>query len=161
MLDTTSIQDATPRTMYVMRPVLNAREIIAWAKKQGFKSTLRPQDLHVTVAFSRAKVNWFAAGHDSERVVIPRGGPRAVEKLGDQGAVVLLFSSWELQWRHEQFANVGASWDHDEYQPHITLTYGRAPADLDALKAYAGPIVLGPEQFSEVNEDWAAEVEEE
>ncbi|WP_406853503.1 phage portal protein [Alsobacter sp. KACC 23698] len=158
--------DAAPRTLYVSRAVLNADEIIAWAKGQGFKTTLASDDLHVTVCFSRTPLDWMKVGEDywssqdnDGGLEIPAGGARLVERF-DGGAVVLLFSSRALQWRHEQFEDAGASWDHAEYQPHITITYELRSVDLTAIEPFAGRILLGPERFAEVDEDWKARVTE-
>ena len=144
--------DATPRTLYVHRRVENASDLIARAKSQGFKNTLPADDMHVTVAYSRTPVDWMAAGEAwDEKVEIASGGPRVMEQFGE--ARVLLFASSSLKWRHDQFKEVGASWDHPEYQPHITISYDPDSPDLDNVEPYKGKIVLGPEVFSEVEED--------
>lgn len=159
--------DAAPRTLYVSRSVLNAREIIAWAKGQGFSSTVPAEDMHVTVAFSRAPVDWMRVGTEwpgpdgKGEVRIPPGGARLVEPLGDKGAIVLLFNSSELSWRHEDIKRAGASWDFPEYQPHVTITYDGTGVDLDEVEPYRGPILLGPEIFAEVDDDWETKVREE
>lgn len=152
--------DAAPRTLYVMRPVENAAEIIAWAKGQGFETILPAADMHVTIAYSRQPLDWMKIEGDRERIEIEAGGPRVVEPLGDQGAIVLLFSSWELGWRHDRIKQAGASWDHEGYSPHITISYSSAGVSLDTMEPYRGRIVLGPEKFSEVDEDWKSKVEE-
>lgn len=157
--------DATPRTLYVQRKLTNADEFIAWAKGQGFKSTTPAGDLHVTIAFSRVAVDWMKAseswsGQDGKLTVQP-GGARLVEKLGDKGAVVLLFNSSELGWRHEAIRReAGASWDFPEYQPHVTITYQGGDLDLSKVEPYRGKLVFGPEIFEEINEDWALGLKE-
>lgn len=152
--------DMEPQTLYVSRKVVNASEILAWAKSQGFKHTLAADDLHVTIAFSRAPVDWMKAGEPwSAQIEIPAGGPRAVERFGD--AVVLAFSSREVAWRHEDIKEIGATWDHPEYQPHITISYDPKSPTLSQITPYQGRIVLGPEIFAPVNEDWKASVQEE
>ncbi|MFC6487351.1 anti-CBASS protein Acb1 family protein [Nitratireductor sp. GCM10026969] len=152
--------DAAPRTLYVRRNVRNAAEIIRWAKSQGFNTTLPADDLHVTIAFSRQPVDWMEVGQSwSDEVRIATGGPRMMEKFGE--ANVLLFASSELSWRHEEMKRAGASWDHPEYQPHITISYAEDAPDLADVEPYQGEIVLGPEIFEEVNEDWQAGVIEE
>lgn len=149
--------DAAPRTLYVSRKVLNAAEIIAWAKGQGFKTTLPAEDLHVTITFSRTPVDWMKMGSTWEdEVKIPRGGARLMEKFGE--ARVLLFVSNMLSWRHEEMVERGASWDHPEYQPHITISYDEDAPDLATVEVYQGEILLGPEIFTEVAEDWKARV---
>lgn len=158
------VADAAPRTLYVSRKVLNAGEIIAWAKGQGFATTLPAGDLHVTIAFSRTPVDWMKAGENwsgdgKGNLEIQAGGPRLVERFGG-GAVVLAFASTMLAWRHQSLRELGASWDWPEYQPHITITYEPGDVDVEEVEPYRGPILLGPEIFEEVNEDWRSGVVE-
>lgn len=147
-----SLDDAAPMSLYVSRKVLNADEIISWAKSQGFKTTLPADDLHVTVMFSRVAVDWMKIGQDwSETLSIGKGGPRLVERFGG-GATVLLFSSWELSYRHGDMRQKGAKYTHEEYQPHITISY-EFEGDINSIEPYTGPIELGPEIFEEIDED--------
>jgi phage-related protein (TIGR01555 family) len=158
------LRDADPRTLYVRRDVLNADEIIVWAKAQGFTTTLPADDMHVTVAFSKQPVDWMKAGEvwgDGELTVQP-GGARLLERFGpDKDCVVLLFNSDALRWRHDHFKEIGASWDWPEYQPHITISY-KVPVDLDldSIEPYRGEIKLGPEIFEQVKENWHASIQE-
>lgn len=154
------IGDAAPRTLYVSRKLLNAAEFIKWAKGQGFETTTSADELHVTIAFSRKPVDWMKMGSawdgDSNgKLIVKPGGARLVEPLGDKGAVVLLFSSSELSWRHEDMKRNGASHDFDEYQPHVTITYAKpAGMDLSKVEPFRGKLEFGPEIFAEVVEDW-------
>jgi hypothetical protein len=152
------IKDATPRSLYVSRKVTNGKDIIAWAKSQGFKTTLPVEDLHVTVAFSRDPVDWIKVGNDlwdndKGTFTVAVGGPRVMEKFGD--AIVLVFASSRLYWRHMEIRRAGASFDFEDYNPHITISYNLPEGlDLSAIKPYVGPIELGPEIFAPINEDW-------
>lgn len=156
--------DARPRPLYVRRDVVNWSEISRWAKAQGFATLV--DDPHVTLLYSRRPVDWMKMGEswnsdDKGNLTVKAGGPRLVEPLGDKGAVVLLFSSTELQWRHRNMVEEGASHDYDEYQPHVTLTYAAPPnIDLAKVEPYRGQIILGPEVFEEVKDDWSAAVVE-
>jgi phage-related protein (TIGR01555 family) len=163
--DTAITKDAAPRTLYVRRDVLNADAIVKWAKAQGIATTLPTSDMHVTVAFSRQPVDWMRAeevyDRDGQLLVSP-SGVRMVERFGDaKDCVVLLFNSGALSRRHDALAEIGASWDWPEYQPHVTISY-KVPQDLDVTKIepYRGPIVLGPEIFETVNEDWKSTIKE-
>lgn len=163
--DSRFLADAEPRTLYVSRKVVNAAEIIRWAKGQGLEATLPAEDMHVTIAFSRNPVDWFAVGSDwsgdeNGNLRIKPGGPRTVERLGDGDAVALLFQNDDLRWRHERIIEAGASWDWPEYRPHITLSWQAEGVDVGALEPYTGPIVLGPELFAEVREDWKETITE-
>lgn len=147
--------DASPKTLYVRRDVVNAAEIKAWAEGQGLTDIV--PDLHVTIVYSRTAMDWIKAGTVGEwnqekngQLIIPAGGPRVVEPLGGMAAV-LMFASSLLAWRHEEIVRAGASHDYPEYQPHISLT--KEPADLSGVEPYRGKIVLGPEIFEELRTD--------
>jgi len=150
------IVDASPRTLYVRRDVVNKAEIVSWAKSQGIPVDLA-DELHVTVAYSRTPFDWIKAGnarewaeHGKDQMTIAEGGPRAVEPLGGMKAV-LMFASSQMSWRHEEIVRAGASHDFPDYQPHISLT--KSPVDLSTVVPYRGRIVLGPEIFEELRED--------
>jgi phage-related protein (TIGR01555 family) len=159
-----AIGDAAPRTLYVQRKLLNGAEFLAWAKSQGFNTTLPANDLHVTVAFSRQPVDWMAIepswDGDKGDLIVPPGGARLVESLGDKGAVVLLFSSSSLAYRHEAIRRAGASWDYPEYQPHVSITYSGEGIDLSKVDPFQGALHFGPEIFEELNDDWASSIAE-
>lgn len=145
------------KPLYVSRKVRNADAIIKWAKANGFKTTLPADELHVTVIYSRAAVDWtkmpdesWVAEQDGGMRIKP-GGMRIIEKFGD--AYVLLFTSSDLQYRHFRLKEAGCSHDFD-YQPHLTLSYEGGPADLDNAPAYTGEIILGPEVFEPINENY-------
>jgi phage-related protein (TIGR01555 family) len=153
----TLLADASPRSLYVYRKLENAGEFLAWAKAQGFDMTVDADDLHVTIVYSRRPVDWMKAGDDwnggtDGKYTVAPGGPRVVEKLGAEGAVVLFFSSSTLAWRHESILRQAeGSHDFAEYQPHVTITYD-VPAgfDLAAVEPYRGALEFGPEIFEEI-----------
>lgn len=153
-------KSSTPRTLYVSRKLINGDEVLKWARSQGFEKTLAAGDLHVTIAYSRARVDWMTIGEawtfgDSKgNLVVPAGGPRVVEKIGSEGAVALKFASSDLSWRHMAIREAGASWDSQDYQPHVTLTYEAGGIDLDKVEPYRGVLRFGPEIFAEIDENW-------
>lgn len=165
--DSRRMMDATPRPLYVHRKLLNSADLIAWAKAQGIATTIDGSDMHVTIAFSRQPIDWLkveANDWNEEKdgtLVINPGGPRLVERLGKNGeALVLLFGSSRLAWRHEQIRNAGASWDWPEYQPHVTISYNAPDIDVDAIEPYRGVLRFGPEIFEPLDDDWKAKVKE-
>lgn len=157
--------DAKMKPLYVQRKLLNAAEVIAWAKAQGLETTLPAADMHATVLFSRQAVDPMKMGEtwSSEPdggMVVKAGGPRAVEMLGEN-AVVLLFASWGLTSRHDEMVRAGGSHDYDEYQPHVTLSYTVPEGlDLDTIKPFAGELRFGPELFEPLDLDWKSKIEE-
>lgn len=147
-----------PMPLYVHRKLLNAGDLVAWAKKAGFKSIAAPEDMHVTVTYSRRPVQWFDMGGlfgpATGELIVPPGGPRLVGQLGDEGAVVLHFAAGEIEWRHKEMVEAGASWDYPQFRPHVTFTYDGGDVDLAALEPYQGKLVFGPEIFERLDGDW-------
>lgn len=152
-----------PRPLYVYRRLLNAGQLMDWAREQGFTSTLPDDQMHVTVAFSKRPVNWFgigAAWGDERDRLRSEGGPRMVEQLGEEGAVVLHFSDDRLDSRHREMRRLGASWDFPSYLPHVTFTYEPGSVDLGQVKPYLGPLLFGPEIFEPIQEDFTDSLRE-
>jgi len=159
----TGTEDSRPMTLYVRRDVLNADEILAWARSQGVDGLYEVDDLHVTVAYSKTPVDWIKMGEGGwfsadpkGELVIPEGGPRVIEKFGRPGdeVLVLCFASDSLRWRNRQMRDEGASWDWPDYQPHVSfarLAEGQT-VDLESIEPYRGVIRLGPEIFEEIDE---------
>jgi hypothetical protein len=158
VLDYLACFKAAPKTLYVNRPLLNGKALTDWAKAQGFPTTLF--DLHVTIAFSRAPVDWkkFTPSQDNLEI---KGGERSVVALGETGdAAVLRFESADLTKRWNEFIDGGASWDWPSYQPHVTISFKAEGVDLAKVEPYEGTLVFGPEEFAEVKEDWKDTVAE-
>ena len=148
----TAAQKVAP--LYISRRVTNAGDIIAWAKLQGLPQIVAPGDMHVTIAYSRDPVDWQEVPDSFDHLKVGDIGPRFLTHLGDNNAIVLMFESKELQNRWEEIRDAGASWDYDGYTPHVTLTYDGGDFDIGSVAPYLGPIMLGPEQFEPINENW-------
>ena len=149
-------------TLYVHRNLINSEDVIKWHKENLNCSHLKEDDFHVTIAFSREEVEWsqFEPLSNPLKVKLKNVKP---EKLGEQGAIVLRFECDELGERWKEFKAGGASWDYPSYKPHLTLSYSYpgTEAELRKVKGYTGTLEFGPEVFGEVEEDWAAKIEEE
>ena len=162
---TASFAADDPRTLYVYRPLLNPEDVIAWAREQGFASTLAAEDLHVTITYSKTPVNWMLMGGfwgwgpDTAQHLVPPGGPRLVEQLGDN-AVAIVFTSGHLEQRHKEMRAAGTSWDYSSYLPHVTISYDPGDIDLAKVTPYRGELRFGPEVFEELDPDWQANVQE-
>lgn len=149
--------DAEPRTLYVRRNLLNKDDVVAWATEQGLTDLI--EDMHVTIIYSKTAVNWMKAGGNDwgqetdGTVKVAPGGPRMIDLLGPPGAedtLVLMFACSGLSYRNAAIRQeTGASFDYDEYQPHVSLTK-TLPADLKILEPYRGELRFGPEIFEEV-----------
>lgn len=149
------LTDAAPRTLYVSRRVLNAAEILRHYRAQGLDKLVAAEDMHVTITYSRQPVDWMKMGEPwSGELRVVAGGARVMELFGpDRGTAALCFVSNELTWRHDDMVRNGASWDWHDYQPHISISY-EFDGDIEAVEPWRGEIVLGPEIFEEIDENW-------
>lgn len=152
------ITKSAPAPLYVYRQLLNADEVIAWAKAQGFTTTLPADDMHVTVTYSKAPVDWMAmgdswSGDEKGHVTVSPGGPRVISQF-NQGAVVLEFACDTFAWRNTVMREKGASYDWPTYSPHVTLSYQADGVDLEKVEPYRGKLVFGPEIFQEIKQSF-------
>jgi 8-oxo-dGTP pyrophosphatase MutT (NUDIX family) len=149
------------RTLYIKRRLRTAEALKSWATAVGFPTTLEPDDMHVTIAYSREPVEWAQVPRSSQPILRIEGGTRTLDRLGKEGeAVVLRFEADDLASRHREIHDAGAVWSWPDYKPHITLTYQGEAVPLDRLTPWDGVLEFGPEEWSEVKENWMATVVE-
>jgi len=158
--EATRLTDAEPRPLYVSRHLKNGNDVRAHFEKQGLRVTVPNEKLHTTLIYSKTPIDWFSVspddwGRDGE-LVVKEGGARMMAKFGpNENAIVLMFSSSQFSWRHEEFIRAGASYDFD-YQPHLTLNYEGQDIDLAKIQPYKGELRFGYEDFQEIIEDWSS-----
>lgn len=141
------------KPLYVSRRLKEPDDFIAWAKDQGFKEVVNADDIHVTIAYSREPVDTSKRKPDKNEL-IASGGKRTVEPLGNEGAVVLFFQSKQLEKSWDELIGIGASWDYEEYRPHITISYIAGKMDLDKITPFDGPLKFDKEVYEELNTNW-------
>lgn len=162
------------KPIYMKRPVLNAERLQEWAGEQGLATTLPPDDMHVTVVYSKDPFsveltrqidNAYEAQYDGKPFatmgygnIVVRGGHRSMERLGPNGgAYVLRIESPELAGENAMYRQMGASTSWPDFKPHITITW-KAPEG--EIEPFMGDIVLGPLIALPLNEDWKSEMVE-
>lgn len=131
--------EATP--VYISRPLLNGKELKEWAETQGFESTLDSDDMHVTVVYSSTA--FTPSEVYGGEIVIPASEDRHIEALGDEGAMVLKFDSEELQQEWQQYQDMGASHDFDDYVTHVTITYDGDDIDTGQMSPFSQELRFG------------------
>ena len=144
---------AIKKTLYVSRKVINVDDISKWASSQGLEVSSLDK-LHVTLVFSKAAVDWKKFEQDDSEMEIEV--ETKLELFGeDKNILVIQFESDELAKRNKEFLDGGCSTDFDEYKPHVTIQYDLdASFDLENIKPYKGLLLLGPEEFTEVDLEW-------
>lgn len=143
-----------PQPLYIQRKLLNAGELLDWAKGQGFKNLHPADELHVTVLYCPTPLDWFKLATDAfwtpDKLTIEAGGPRVVEPLGEDGVIVLQFADWELERRHRDLLEGGATHGHATYWPHVTFAEDAAGVDLSTVQPFRGKLEFGPEMWEPI-----------
>lgn len=153
-------KDIEKKSLYLSRKVKNGNEIVEWAKEQGFTSILDPDDMHVTIAFSDAPIDWDAMGDSYKNIKVKKPMTRSIQMF-DGGAVVLTLENGDLGRRWQEAIDLGASWSYEDYSPHVTLSYSGADGiDITDIKPFGEDIILGEEIFKEVDHKWKNKVKE-
>lgn len=146
-----------PQPLYIMRKLLNGKELLDWARSQGFANLEKVNELHATVLYCRTPVDWFELANQAfwtpETVKVEAGGPRAVEPLGDKGVIVLQFACWELESRHRGLIEAGATHGHENYWPHVTFAFDAEGVDLAEVEPFRGELRFGPEIWEPLDSD--------
>lgn len=143
----------TKKTLYVSRPVLNAKEIYDWFSRQGVFGLTSPKKMHVTVAYSTAVVDWSLLEPQTNDITIIQGNEKTIETFGVANVLVLQKDYLSERW--QEIMDVGASFSYAPYRPHITFAYGEQVVHLGSVEIFDRIITLGPEVFAELDEDWA------
>ena len=164
------VAKAQKKPLLVYRPVLNGRQIAAWARGLGVEGVLPPEQMSVIVAYSLEPVNWQAvpndypyapAGFDGSTYGASKDPPGALRVTGglrelddrEDGSVCLVFESLDLVARWLQFRRAGASWPDCSFEPCLPLGSGYS-GDFDtAAPIYQQDILLGDEVWEEIPDD--------
>ena len=146
------------KTLYVSRTVINADDLIAFAKENNITDIIAKKEMHVTVAFSKTKLAHEDLDIDSEWLEFDLKKAK-VEKLGD--AIVIKFDDKEssLMIRNCKSIDAWASWDHETYQPHISLSYN-AEQDISKVGTYTGKVELWEEKAEEIKKEYLSKLEQ-
>jgi hypothetical protein len=119
--------------------------------------------LHTTILYSRKYLPDYKAIGQYDKPLI--GEPTEFDVWESQpdddgetsNCLILKYDCEELSERHELLMNEhGATFDFDEYSPHITLSYSIGDMKIDNLDPAAiGNINIVKEYQEDLNFDWA------
>lgn len=127
----------------IVRPLENADQVETWARSFGFRDII-PAEWHVTIIKTHTPVI-EGLRKDASALIVTAAPNRLVARMG--GTIGLLFRSKRLERRHREFRLAGASWEHKDYRPHVTIAVDDRRA-LDDVSPFAGELVFGGEVWS-------------
>jgi len=140
-------------SLYVSRSLDNitATNVIKWAKSNNINNLLAPENLHVTIAYSKTPVDWDKIKPNKFEYVFR--GSKQIKFLAV--SIVMTFDSPFLRTSWKKYMDASASWDWDIYIPHITLAYnGNENIDLTKITPYQGELRFLPEQMYLLDDNW-------
>lgn len=112
--------------------------LLKYCNKANIPEVLKADEFHCTLSYSRKDVPDFEPKEKIKEIGVPYkfevwpSSPNAFKKDMTY-CLVLKFKSDYLQKRFDKIMSMGATYDYDKYQPHISLSYN-VDKDFDVKK---------------------------
>jgi len=131
------------------------KDLIWFIKTHKIPSTMGVDDFHSTLLFSRKHLpNYVPLGPIEEQAVF-KGFDVWPNKDGENALVMEVESQWMTD-RHQELMDAhGATYDFDEYKPHVTLSYNVGDFDITTLPRFAAFIQLRKEYMEDLDLSWS------
>lgn len=133
--------------------------VLDYIKENNIPNGLRADKMHATLLYSRKHLpDYTPAGKMEKPFVGTFSGFEIFESSSDDSeektnCLVLRFICESLSKRHKYLMKEhGATYDYDEYKPHITLSYDVGDVDPDQLPSFNKDIII-TEEFGEDLDD--------
>lgn len=124
-------------------------------KSLGLFDPVKESKLHTTISFSRKYFEGFALNTNQTEI----GRFKRLEVFPTQTgkrALVAIFDSPYLEERHKYSRILGASYDYDEYHPHVTLSYDIGALKLPEIDLPTDIISISHEYVEDLDLEWKA-----
>lgn len=131
--------------------------IVKFASETGIPNLLKVEDFHSTLAYSRKPVTEFTPISQLNEIGIPSSfeiweSPPNAFKPEKTFCLVLKYDSDYMHKRFNEIMSMGATYDYDEYKPHLTFSYDVGPdfkvENLPPVKQLGKLNIVG--EYSEV-----------
>lgn len=113
-----------------------------WIAKHQIPNPVAPSSLHVTIVYSRVPVPDFEENSHVEITVDNTYSTLEVWNTPSGKTLVLRLDCPYLELRFREAMMAGATYDFEEYNPHITLSYDIGDFDISALPKFNSPLVI-------------------
>lgn len=94
----------------------------AFQKRLKLPRPANPNDFHTTIVYSKKPIHWRCE-HDVHWPVTPTGWAVWKDRARDKNVLVLLVEAQHLRVRFKLAMDRGATFDFDQYNPHISFSY--------------------------------------
>lgn len=128
--------------------------LAGYCSKNNIPNSVPAPSLHTTIVYSRVPVLGFEPNHTLEVPVNTTYAKLDVwETQAGPKCLVLHFFSPYLHIRFQEAMSLGATYDFDEYKPHVTLSYDIGDLDHTKLPAITFPLVIAGEYSESLDLD--------
>ena len=130
-------------------------------KGENIKDPTPADKMHSTIVYSKDnKVDGYDVQGKMDEPIEAEINDFDLFNTSDGKCLVAKLQSDELRNRHNRARELGASYDYDEYIPHVTLSYNAndlGDEDLERLrKKYVGSKLYADEEYEEpIERDWS------
>lgn len=115
------------------------------------------EDYHVTLLFSKVPLPNYEPQGSYKQALTAMPKYATIFGEDEEKALVIVLEAPGLVKRHKYLMNKHpeATWDHDEYLPHVTLSYDVGNFDPDSLDiSEIGMLQIIEEYGADVEPDW-------
>lgn len=129
----------------------------SWLSANNIPNKIDIADVHTTLLYSRVKMAELEMASSVDSVALCTTGckfkPKEFKKFGS--ALVLVLDAPELVNAHRRMLDDGATHDHAEYVPHVTVSYN-VDDTFDVESLNIPTFMFKPEgmYFEPLNLDW-------
>lgn len=116
-----------------------------------------PDKYHATLLFSKVPIKGYEPHGAYKQALTATPKDVTIFGEGDEKALVIVLNAPELVKRHKYLMNKHpeATWDYDEYIPHVTLSYNAGDFNIGTLNvADIGPLSIIEEYGADIEPDW-------
>ena len=138
--------------------------VLKYIKENDIPHGLRGHEMHATLLYSKKYLpDYEPAGKLKKPLVGTFSGFEIFESSKDddtgkkKNCLVMRFICESLSQRHLSLMKEhGATYDYDEYKPHLTMSYDAGDFDPDKLPSYNKDLIIIEEYGSDLQDDWTA-----
>jgi hypothetical protein len=134
------------------------KSIAKWIADNDIPNAVPTDKLHTTLLYSRKHLPDYSAAGSYDSLMI--GKPTKFDVWesadGDTRCLVLEYKCKELVDRHNELMDKhGATYDFDEFKPHVTVSYDIGDMDIKSLPMLECDIEIEKEYMEELDLNWA------
>lgn len=129
----------------------------AFSDKNNIPNPAPPKDYHATLLFSHTPLPDYEprGSYKAALTAIPKYA--TIFGDDDEKALVIVLDAPRLVKRHKYLMSKHpeATWDHDDFIPHVTLSYNVGDFDPNNLNVSdIGPLDIVEEYSADIEADW-------